>query len=175
VNDLYQLIPLADLLTSHTNDAIALLQASLLCRHLVADPAHHRSDGFGNADDHGADGKDQHGQEYVEERTSGNHQRTNPNRFGHELPGLTFDAGGVHAFIDHAGQFDIAAKGRGGNAIVGVTDLLAEKPRRVADGKALDANAGQFGQQKMAKLVNKDEQAEDKEERDEIAGKNISC
>ena len=62
---------------------------------------------------------------------------------------------------EFAGEFDVAADGEEGDAVVGIAVTEAEEAGTEADGEGFDANAAELGDDEMAELVNEDEEAED--------------
>src|ERR1035437_6980849 len=65
--------------------------------------------------------------------------------------------GGIAEFGEVlAGHFDIAAQGKQADLIVGVAVLIAEEARAEAEGEGLDADPAEFGDGKVAELVDHD-------------------
>ena len=101
-------------------------------------------------------GEQAHGEENVHGRAGNGDDETMPARVGEELGGI---AGAlIHGVL--AAHFYVAAERKGGEAVVGVSTLEAEKALAEADGKDFDTNAEELGRGIVAKLVNQDHETQ---------------
>ena len=68
-------------------------------------------------------------------------------------------SGFLGAHIGHASYLDVTAKGDPRDAVLGFAASKADHFGRIAQREALDADARPFGDQKVAQLVDKDQDA----------------
>ena len=68
-------------------------------------------------------------------------------------------SGFLAAHIGHASYLDVTAKGNPRDTVLGFAVGKADHFGRVAQGEALDADARPFGDQKVAQLVDEDQDA----------------
>ena len=87
---------------------------------------------------------------------------------GGPLPQGPVQEGAVHELRGHfvvgvfPQEFDVAAQGHHGNAVVGFAHLLGDQLRGEAQGENLHFDPQELGGEKMAQLVNKNEDAQDR-------------
>src|ERR1700678_1845009 len=79
---------------------------------------------------------------------------------GYSLSVGSLQRGEIFAGQRFARHFDVAAKGNGGDAVIGFAVLDAEKTRRETDRELLYADAKELGREKMAKLMDENHDAE---------------
>ena len=99
-----------------------------------------------------------HGQSDVHGRPGNQHLEPLPLALRQELVGRT----AALVFGGLAGHLDEAAKGNGGDLVLGATAGEAQEPWTEADGKGEHAHANAPGREEMAQLVDENEHADTK-------------